>query len=217
MALITFIARVKDGLVLAEDAGDSRDAVQAEGVSQARHQAKEIMQQLSRLPLIPWFVDLSDVLRFYCMIQKGIAYMALFHHNCTAAESFSFLADVSLSFQAELKRASIAADCVDSATHLESIVAPGSFSKFGEEIARLRSNPFHDALDTQEEKMVRPMRMSIDDILCTRRLDDLLEQAEAHMRRMRPKLAFQRPMSRRRALTLACQNMLICPRRRSAD
>lgn len=129
MAQVVIIARMPDGLILAELQDGTGGAV-----SQNRHKISRLLHRAGCLsPRCS--IDCGGGFVFHLAQGDGVCYLAMFHQKYPRNYAFAFLEDIQNLFQEELKR-EFGTGSVDHRSHVDTIEKPYYFVRLDRHIAR---------------------------------------------------------------------------------
>ncbi|CAM9275110.1 unnamed protein product [Chrysoparadoxa australica] len=131
MPVLTFIARVADGLLLVASLDSSRESQESSDVY--RSQAKQILKKLNPGSVAKCSIE-SRPYTFHYMIEQGICYLTLTDQGYPKRLAFLYLEEVHAAFVEELQRD----HGNDWRTKVETVARPYAFIKFDKSIQRKR-------------------------------------------------------------------------------
>eukprot|EP00929_Paragymnodinium_shiwhaense_P008901 TRINITY_DN112889_c0_g1_i1.p1 TRINITY_DN112889_c0_g1~~TRINITY_DN112889_c0_g1_i1.p1 ORF type:complete len:309 (+),score=75.88 TRINITY_DN112889_c0_g1_i1:74-928(+) len=172
MALLTYVARALDGLVLAE----STQNVVGEAPAQAKREAVRLLRNLHSVPR-SCSVATAGQCVFHFRISEGICYLALFHAVYPPKFAFTYLDELhALFYEGELKMR-FGTGSVDYRSQIDTIEKPYFFQRFEKQIGR-KTEEFRDPGSSHA---IRKLHAGLAEVSCTMRssIDELLQRGEA--------------------------------------
>lgn len=129
MAHVMIIARVPDGLILAE-MQDSTSGAFDESRRKACHLLKHVSSLSPRCS-----VECGSGFVFHVVQSRGVCYLSMFDCSYPRNYAFALLEDIEVMFQEELKR-EFGSGSVDHRSHIDTIEKPHYFVRLDRHIAR---------------------------------------------------------------------------------
>jgi len=172
--LLTFLARIQDGLILVETW--EQQGNDGSSVSEHKQKAKQLLKKVrdgpSRLS-----VDLDNSSYcFHYLIEEGVVFLTLCEKSFPRKLAFAFLDDVHRAFMEELKREFGTHAGIDYRSHIETIEKPYFFIKFDRQIQNIK----RDYADPSNSKAVNKLTESLSEIqtVMHKNIEDMLYSDE---------------------------------------